>query len=189
MKIHRLLKLLLLTLPLVSGGGCATHALWNKTSLDAFNQPADDPRLRLFQTRRQNDLLVVYDEYSDRNDAIRTRAYLLNQNQKRVEQRQAPHFVNTNRLRGLMPVAVFAATNSPADLFAVAATNGQSFTIYSRDLPARSHQLPVYNDGKARLVRIALTPVAVIADATIVGGFVGYWLLVSLAESGCSFAD
>lgn len=171
MKISRLFKLLLLTLPLIPGGGCATHALWNKTSLDAFNQPADDPHLRLFQTRLQNDLLVVYDEYSDRNDAIRTRAYLLNQNQKRLEQCQPPHFVSINRWRGLTPVAVLPGSNSPAAFFASVETNGQSFTIYSRNRPVHSYPLPVYNDGKARLARIVLTPVALTADLTIIGGY------------------
>jgi hypothetical protein len=31
--------------------------------------------------------------------------------------------------------------------------------------------MPVYNDGWGRTDRIALTPVAVVADLTIVGGF------------------
>ena len=127
--------------------------------------------LRLFQTRLQNDLLVVYDEYSDRNDAIRTRAYLLNQNQKRLEQCQPPHFVSINRWRGLTPVAVLPGSNSPAAFFASVETNGQSFTIYSRNRPVHSYPLPVYNDGKARLARIVLTPVALTADLTIIGGY------------------
>lgn len=171
---------MLLMPPLISGG-CATHALWNKTSLDAFNQPADDPHLRLFQTRHPDDLLVVYDEYSDRNDVIRTRAYLLNQNQERVEQRQPPHFVSMNRRRGLTPLLVLPGSNAPVDFFASVATNGQSFTVYSRNRPAHSYQLPVYNDGKGRLARIALTPVALSADLTIVGG---YLFLYAWASGG-----
>ena len=38
--------------------------------------------------------------------------------------------------------------------------------------------VPVYNDGRGTLYRVALTPPAVIADTTIIGGVI--WL-----ESGC----
>lgn len=187
MKARGLVRVLLVLLPAVVGDGCATHALWNKTSLDAFNQPAAEPNLHLFNVPPQSDLLAVYDEYSERGDAIRTRAYFLEQNQKRVERRRRPHFVNTNWLHGLMPVPVLGATNSPLTLFALVATNHQSFTLYSGGRAVASRELPVYNDGKARAARIALTPVAVAADLTIVGGVVGYWVLVGMAESGCAW--
>ena len=186
MKSRNFFRVLLLIFPVLMGGGCATHALWNKTSLDAFNQPADEPHLQLFEWPPQSDLLAVYNEYSERSDAIRTRAYFVGQNQKRVEQRRRPRFVSIKRLHDLTPVPVCITTNSPPAFFALLATNHQSFTLYSGAHSVGSHELPVYNDGKARLARIALTPVAVAADLTIVGGVVGYWVLVGLAESGYS---
>jgi len=180
------LRLMLLLLPLALAAGCTTDALWNKTNLDAWNEPATDPNLRLFHAEPQKDLLVAYEEYSERSGATQTRAYLLYQNQKRLEQRRRPRFVSTNRLRALPPVPVFQTppapgTNFSQTLYAVVSTNGPSFTIYSGDRVVSAHELPSYNDGKGRAARIALTPLAVTADITIIGGFV---FLMAWAEGG-----
>ena len=182
------LKIALL-LPLLTGG-CATNALWNKTDLDAWNEPAQNADVRLFNARNKKDFLVVYDEYSERNDSIHTRAYFLNQNQKRVEQGQRPHFVSTRRAGKLPPVSLFQTlpesnTNFAQAIFAVISTNKQSFTIYS-DKEKTDYSLAVYNDGRGQISRMALTPVAVTADLTIVGGILGCWFICALAESGYS---
>jgi len=163
-----------LLLPLLTGG-CATNALWTKAHLDDWNEPDDNSKLQLFDASRQKDFLVVYDEYSERHDSTRTRAYFLNQNEKRVEQGRKPHFVGAQISGELAPVPVLqtlplANTNSPPAIYAIVSTNRQSFTIY-RDEQRTNHDLPVYNDGRGRTDRIALTPVAVVADLTIIGGF------------------
>jgi hypothetical protein len=191
MKARSVVWRMLLLLSLTFASGCATHALWTKTNLEAFNEPADDSSLRVFNAERQKDWLVVYDEYSERSDSIRTRAYFLNQNRKRIEQRRCPDFVGTNSMRGLKPVPVFPATNAPGtnlppSFFILAETNNLSFTLYDGARAIGSYAMPVYNDGKARVVRIALTPVTVVADITIVGGCVGYWFICGLAQSGYS---
>lgn len=179
--VRRQLLIIALWLPLLTGG-CATSALWNnKAQLDDWNEPAADSRLQLFDASRQKDFLVVYDEYSERHDSTRTRAYFLNENETRVEQGRKPHFVGAQISGELAPVPVLqtlplANTNSPPPIYAVISTNQQSFTIY-RDEQRTNHDLPVYNDGWGRTDRIALTPVAVVADLTIVGGCLGYiWL-------------
>ncbi len=180
--VRRQLFIIVLLLPLLTGG-CATNALWNKNKgqLDDWNEPAADPKLQLFDASRQKDFLVVYDEYSERHDSTRTRAYFLNENETRVEQGRKPHFVGAQISGELAPVPVLqtlplANTNSPPPIYAVISTNQQSFTIY-RDEQRTNHDLPVYNDGWGRTDRIALTPVAVVADLTIVGGCLGYiWL-------------
>jgi len=171
---------IVLWLPLLTGG-CATEALWNKTQLDAWNEPADNSRLQLFDASRQKDFLVIYEEYSERHDSTRTRAYFLNRNAKRVEQGRKPHFVSARWSHKLPPVPVsqtppVSGTNFPQTIFAVISTNTQSFTIYSSE-HRTNHDLPVYNDGWGRIDRMALTPVAVVADLTILGGCLGYiWL-------------
>jgi hypothetical protein len=185
---HRWLKITLL-LPLLTSG-CATNALWNKTQLDASNEPAADPRLQLFDARQQKDFLVVYDEYSERHDSTHTRAYFLNQNEKRVEQGLKPHFVSTHLSRALpqipvWPTSPLSNTNFSPTAYAFVSTNKQSFIIYSNG-QGTNHDLPVYNDGWGRTDRIALTPVAVTADLTIVGGVLGCYYIYALAESGHS---
>jgi hypothetical protein len=172
-RVARFLPLLLLTL----GSGCATQALWNNGNLEAIKEPASNINLRLFDAKRQNDLLVVYDEYSERNDGIHARAYWLNENQARVNQRLAPNFVSTNLSRNFPSVPVFyepasSETNLTQTLYAVVATNQQSFTLFSGNHEIGSHNLPLYNDGKGRVEKIALTPIAVTADLTIVGGII-----------------
>ena len=180
---------LLLLLPLLAGG-CATNALWNKTQLDAWNEPASNANLRLFDASRKNDFLAVYDEYSERHDSIHRRAYFLNQNQKHVELGRKPHFVSARLARELPPVPIFQTlsdsnTNFSQIIYAVISTNRQSFTIYSGN-EKTDYSLAVYNDGRGQIDRIALTPVAVTADLTIVGGFLGCWFIYGLAESGYS---
>jgi hypothetical protein len=181
--------MMLLWLPLLADG-CATNALWNKTDLDAWNEPAQNAGVRLFEARHKKDFLVVYDEYSERHDSIHTRAYFLNQNQKDVAQGQKPHFVDARLSHKLPPVPIFetlpeSSANFLQTNFAVLSTNQQSFTIYSGK-EKTDYSLAVYNDGRGQIYRIALTPVAVTADLTIVGGFLGCWFIYALGESGYS---
>ena len=182
-------QMMLLWLPLLADG-CATNALWNKTDLDAWNEPAQNAGVRLFEARHKKDFLVVYDEYSERHDSIHTRAYFLNQNQKDVAQGQKPHFVDARLSHKLPPVPIFetlpeSSANFLQTNFAVLSTNQQSFTIYSGK-EKTDYSLAVYNDGRGQIYRIALTPVAVTADLTIVGGFLGCWFIYALGESGYS---
>jgi hypothetical protein len=181
---------ILLLLPPLLAGGCATNALWNKTQLDEWNEPASNANLRLFDASRNNDFLAVYDEYSERHNSIHRRSYLLNQNQKRVELGRKPHFVSARLACKLPPVPIFQTppgpgTTIPPALYAVISTNKQSFAIFSGK-GKTDYSLAVYNDGRGQIYRIALTPVAVTADLTIVGGFLGCWFIYGLAESGYS---
>lgn len=182
-----LLPLLLLTF----GSGCATKALWNNANLEDCKEPASPVNLHLFDAQRRNDLLVVYDEYSERSDKIHTRAYWLDENQSRVDQQRAPHFINTHLSGSLPPVPVFYGSTSnemnlARPLYAVVAMNNRSFTLYSGNRKIGSHDLPVYNDGRGRVDKIALTPIAVTADLTIIGGYVGCCYVYGLAQSGYS---
>ena len=187
MQRQPLILALLLTL---LTGGCATNALWNKTDLDAWNEPAQNSDVHLFDARHKKDFLVVYNEYSERHDSVRPRAYFLNRNEDRVAQGRKPHFVSARLSRELPPVPIFqtvteADTNFPPTIYAVISSNQQSFTIYSSG-EKNDYGLAVYNDGRAQKIRIALTPVAVTADLTIIGGYLGCWFLYGLAESGYS---
>jgi hypothetical protein len=190
MKIATLSRLLLLTLILTSSSGCATHALWSSSGLDALNQPATDPHLALYYGKSKKDLLVVYDEFSERNESIHRRAYWLEENRRRTEERECPYFVSQRLARGLAGVPVFSAASAtnrlpfdqPETLFAVVATNNVCFTLFSGSAEIDSHRLPVYDDGTGQTKRILLTPLTVTADAAIVGGFLGYLYLEGVAQ-------
>ena len=176
--MHRWSSTMLLLLPLILNSGCVTHQLWTASELDEWNEPCEKANLHLYDAKSRNDYLVVYNEYLGRPDRIRTRAYFLNQNEKRIAHHVGPHFVSTNLAAAFPPVPVYdpplpGNTNQLARLFAVASTNGQQFTIYFNNRELNSYHLPIYNDGQGLYERVALTPVAVTADATIVGCIVG----------------
>jgi len=187
--MQRQLWTITLLLPLLTSG-CATNALWNKTQLDAWNEPASNANVHLFDASQRKDFLVVYDEYSERHDSIHTRAYFLNQNQGRAVQGQKPHFVSARASRKLPPVPIFqtlpeSSTNFSQTICAVISTNGQFFTIYSGK-EKTDYNLPVYNDGQGQIDRIALTPIAVVADATIAGGVLAVLCWYELGTSDYS---
>jgi hypothetical protein len=172
---------LLLLLPLLLGSGCMTAKLWDNGNLEAWKQPAIDPHLHLYDAKSRPDVLVVYDEYSDRHDTTHTRAYWLNESEKRVEQGHAPRFVSPSDAQGLATVPVFCSppdeSRSRPPFYALVATNHQSFTLYSENGQISSHDLPTYNDGQGKVEKFLLTPAALTADATIVGGILGYTYL------------
>jgi hypothetical protein len=189
MKTRSLSRLILLMMPLIFGGGCATHALWKESSLDAWNEPADEPKLQLFDAPQHKDVLVEYQEYSERHDSVHTRSYWLLKNQKRIEQRREPEFVGFPHPHHLTPIPVFTETNAPAPGFltanyAVVSTNLHSFVLYSSNQNGGPHHLPVYNDGVGQSMRIALTPVTVVCDITIIGGFIACVILEDAARNG-----
>ena len=177
---------LFLPLLLVLTGGCVTKALWTNDRLEACKEPSDKLNLQLFEGNPQTNLLVVYDEYSERSDCVHTRAYWLAGNQTRVEQGFRPHFTRVAARANLPAVPIVYGPISAGNMLApglcaVVATNGQSFTLYQASRPIASHDLPVYNDGKGRIEKIALTPVAVGADLTFVVAILGYCYLCGTA--------
>lgn len=189
MKVSRkLLRLLLpLTLSFSFVNGCVTKALWTNGNLEAWNEPANDANLRLFEGGKRNDLLVVYNEYSERSGVTYARAYWLGKNEKRLEEHRMPYFVSTNVALRLSAVPVFNAppeeSGPTPEFYALLTTNQQSFALYSGTAQISSHDLPDYNDGRGRIEKAALTPLAVTADLTLVGGVLGYFYLAGLCNS------
>ena len=177
MKSVAVMKWMLLLLAAAAVPGCATHALWADSNLGTWHQPSSDSTLRLFHSGQPGELLVLYQESTEPHDARRLRAYLLYQNAKRIAWQKHPKFVNIDSAHGLEPVPVFADTNldisSAPPLYAVLSTNKMSFTLYSSSTAVGAFSLPVYRDGMGRIERIALTPLAATADATVIGGAIG----------------
>ena len=126
--MRRGLRLLLL-LPMLASG-CVTHKLWSEKTMDEWNGPATNPNLRLYHDARQDDFLVVYDEYTGRHCTTNTRAFFLYQNLKPLDERSRPHFVSTNLAGQLPPVPVFTSmTTNVAEPFFAVTTNGGNFTL------------------------------------------------------------
>ncbi len=194
MKSNAFMRWMLLLLAVAAVPGCATHALWDDSNLGTWHEPSSDSNLRLFRCSQPADLLVLYQESIEPHDTRRIRAYLLHQNECRIERQKQPKFVRFDSVRGLEPVPVYAATNAAAaspklPLYAIFSTNKVWFTLYSSGANVGSYSLPVYRDGRGQMERIALTPLAATADATIVGGaigaVVGLWYAEARAGASC----
>jgi hypothetical protein len=178
MKLKSGARILFLLLPLVFGNGC-TNLLWQNTDWDC--KPASNPNLRVFNAIQKHDLLVVYDEVSERTKAVHTRAYLLYQNQERVLLQKRPHFVSTNLVRNLAPVPLFHApqpgTNIPEPLYIVAPQYDVTFTVCSNQTAGNSYSLPWYSDRVGQVERFFFSPVAITVDAALVGAVIYFGVL------------
>ena len=168
---------------MVLANGCATHALWEEGRFARFYDPARPANLRAFHSQQKDDVLVVYDELRDDNDSLRRRAYWLRENNEPARNPHKPGFVSKREARGLQELAVFetGATNVAANLplYIVVAPNHQDFALYSSERKLGDYELPVYPDSTGRVLQVFLTPVAVVADITIIGSVVFVYALAS----------
>ena len=191
MKIRQAIPFVFGLILVALGNGCATKALWENGNLEAWKEPAPDPHLRLFVSKHPADVLVVYDEYSERNDATHIRAYWLKQNQSLIDGRRAPRFVDPGCAASCTVIPLFVASTNEIHLpppYALMATNHQSFTLHLSNRADESHDLPFYNDQKGKVEKLALMPLANVADLTILGGILGYVYLQGLAQSEASYS-
>ena len=187
MKLRRKLQLVPLVAPLVVVTGCATSALWEEGRFAQFREPASPPNLRVFQSREGDDVLVCYDETGEDDSARRARAYWLVANHEPVENPHKPRFVSIKRSDGLtaIPILDVTVTNAPSvGLSAVALNGAHDFALRYGDKEMGNYDLPVYQQSSGRVKQVLLTPLAVVADLTIVGGYLGVlaWSKGGLAD-------
>jgi hypothetical protein len=169
-------------------GGCATGAVWETGRFSRFHEPAVPSNLTLFHSSQAKDILVVYDECREGTDAVRRRAYWLEPSTRNLLEGRPPRFVSLDAAKGLPGVPVVqclpaSPLPSPQGLFAVASTNSPGFTLFCTDKTLTYHQLPVYADSSGKVKQVLLTPFAVVADLSIVGGVIVYATLPGSWES------
>ena len=163
---------LLPALPLLLAG-CATSALWREGQFASFHEPATPSNLALYQSATNREVLVGFDELGERDNAIRRRYYWVNPDHAPFKNPHQPKFVPEGERMRLTPIPIVAGpiaqplTNAP---FGVC-TNGQEFTLFVGAKESGPFQLPVYDDGSGRTKQVLLTPVTVVADVTVIGGF------------------
>ena len=181
MKPKRHCALVLLAAQTFWLSGCATSRLWEDGQFARYYEPADQERLELFYSPRKQDVLVEYNQSHESSDRIHRRAYWVEPNQSRTQERRKPKFVSVKEAANLTPIPVFAlldTDNTQAagrTLHAVTSTSGRSFTLYSGEKQLKSCDLPVYRDMSGRTKQVLLTPPAVVADATIAVGVVAVY--------------
>lgn len=178
-------KLGTLALALLLLNGCVTRKLWEE---HAFRQPATPANLTLAFDPRRQDVLVCYDEFSDRSFKTRPRAFYLSRNRARLEAGRKPIFVTPGHAANLAAVPWQTIEPPPLadpanELQAVLTGTGDGFTLYSGTNEVGEYHLPVYADGVQRTGQILLTPFAVTADIITAATVVG---LIAWASGGLS---
>ena len=157
----------------VCTNGClTTQHVWE----DGAYHPAAEPRLRLAACEQKGDVLVQYDECFDDSKTIKPRAYWLLIYQTAITNISTttpmprPEFVKSARSLHLSPVPQI---NSEQDV----STNGycvqanpdkRSFLLWHNGVLRGKYRLPSYSGMPPTTAgRLALTPLAVAADAAI----------------------
>lgn len=153
--------------------GCVTSALWREAD---FKEPSPEPRLNLYEARQAGDVLVSYEEVSDRNGELKRRAFYLNRYAAKQYSEGKPRFVDPKEALKLDSIPVFEPGHEPDSLNGLYAVRGRSpaeFALFNDGQALGSYSLPVYRDGLDQTRRVAVTPFAVVADAVIIGSVVG----------------
>ena len=183
--------LLLLSTGCQSVEDCSlTARLWQNDSFRSFREPAPHPNLALFAGTNRADVLVLYDELSEKRPAVVRRAYYLQPNQARVAAGKKPCFVKPSAANELVPVPVMppqtAATNPPAPgtVYAVATGAGREFTLFWSTGIAETEELPVYCETSGTAAKIALTPLAVTGDIVVVTAVVAAVWIAAFVQGG-----
>lgn len=184
-KAKFILPVFLSLLLVLTQSGC-TYALWTDQDYEAYHQPAQNSDLHLFESQKKNDILVVYEEQSEHNEHIRTRAYWLTRNQIRVTRQSPPVFISKKVAQNLPAVPVFNSMPTNVDVargfYALYKTN-QSFTVFSGKHEVGSYDLPAYAAKRPVGEKLALTPVTMTADAAIAAAVAGLVYLAIWASS------
>lgn len=198
MKAKALVNFLMFTIPTMLLTGCVTAKVWQPHNFAGFHEPAEPANIQLFYCSQLHDVLVEYDEKVDNKGAARRRAYWLERNQTKEGKERRLRFVSLDQGQGLRPIPVFEsrerADSSPTiGLFAVT-TNSFGFQLYgvseNQNNGSRAtatllgdHELPAYYDDSGRRRKIMLTPPALVADLSIIGGCAALIAAYAYAQS------
>ena len=169
-----------------------SYKLWTNDEMRSFAEPASDPRLALFANPGGEDVLVLYDESSEKNDRVQRRAYFLEPNAERIAQHKKPRFVDPQAAAAMNPLPqthtrmwlTNVAPGQPSS--AVWSENGREFSLLRDGQADGPYSLPTYRQTNGSLVRATLTPFAAAGDTVMVGVVAAVVALVFACQSGLS---
>jgi hypothetical protein len=165
-----------------------TSKLWHTRDFAQSAYPAAPAKLEVFQEAAHGRLLVRYQEYSEKNNALTPRAYWLVENHELVEAGKRPKFVEFGQLEGLrlLTACTNAAECTNRATAAVSAyaplKNGQSFVLCQPGREEGPYSLPAYDERTGTTTKVVLTPLAVVGDTVIVGSVVGIFFVYLYAN-------
>jgi hypothetical protein len=150
--------------------GC-TSIVWDKRTFSSYCRPANPTKLELYYSSQRKDILVRYNEFNEHNSKIQHRSYWLMANAERVSAGRKPHFLDERDRASLSATVVSESPGGvPLEgMGAVARQDEDVFTLYSESQKLDPYSLPIYQDPNRRAKQIALTPVALTIDASLIG--------------------
>src|SRR5688572_23166214 len=154
--------------------GCATKTLWEVGRFVRFREPASPSNLELFQAANTNKLLIAYDEETDEGTHQKRRAFWAELKGEPSRNPFRPDFT-TSAISGQFRAVPLLQEPVPQDLSAIATNNARAFILFKDGQKIWTQPLPVYEDRSGRTKQIALTPVTIVADITIIGGVILFY--------------
>lgn len=185
-----------LLVPLLAGSfGCKsageislTRRLWEDADVQVRYVPARNPGLKLFLAPSGQEIIVLYDEFRERDDTTRRRAYLLRPNGGSSSGNSPPRFVSARAPQGLAPIPVvpYAATTPEGGSYAQLSHRPGEFSLILPGWDRGPYFLPNYEDNAFPAGKVALTPFAVVGDvvvySVIIASIAGIFYLYARAE-------
>ncbi len=167
---------------LLGGFGCETSypsltcGLWNRSTFRSFREPAENPRVTVYQVKSGRDFLVTYDEVKESSDSIRRRAFYLEANLRRLQAGRKPHFSRPTHTNGL------------ALLTSVSFSNARTLTVTNDLGQPATVELPTYPAAFGEALRVLVTPLAVVADTAIAATVVGVFIAAASVGTGVTIS-
>jgi len=178
----------------LGSAGCKTETspfftgrLWENRTFESFYEPAPGTNVEVYRSLRPDDYLVAYDESHETSDKVRRRAFYLNASVERINQGKKPSFVSPRKAAGLeaVPVSPEAAIQSELKTNGVArismSADGERLTMQQPDGAKVEFRLPTYPATSGTVLRVAVTPLAVVGDTVMVASVVGIVICYSWA--------
>jgi hypothetical protein len=162
-------SVMLLLLP-----GCATHHLWTESRFAEKHAASVEPHLEIYRMHSAPSFVAVYDEWNPRGPVTR-RAYFLFPNDVRSAASKKPRFVPLHVTQVGERVPIFEKAPEVGAITNIAWAvkfSPFSFELYDAGSCLGRHELPVYRDSGNTTAQVLITPVALVADATIVAGII-----------------
>lgn len=167
--------------------GCITSAPWEKD----YCEPNQPTALALYLSPIKRCVLVEYDEVRGKDLKIKRRAYWIRLDERPPVNLYRPKFVESPGSADLLPIPLFEPStniiNNAPVLLAEVLPDDQVFRIHLAGAEFGPYELPVYVDTSRRFLQVVLTPIAVTADATIIGSVIFVWVWASSAANYCDY--
>jgi hypothetical protein len=162
---------------LICTAGCATPALWKQTAAREWKPNPPDQVILVTDTNEQSDVVVVFRQFATWGSTGDSRdvGWCVSQSRREVALTKEAIGRLTNSACQRITVPMFFAEQEPRNAaslsagYAVWHPMDQQLTVHATGVPAGPFTLPTSHQKRQTALRVCVLPVAVAADAALVG--------------------